>query len=393
MKVTLRALPAETILSTIFPLTQYAFHPSPPFEDKEEWMNRVKERENVSCHAVFEDETAMAVASSRPMTQNIRGKLFPASGIWGVATHPAARRKGYCRQAVCSLLKANRDDGNAFSNLYPFRESFYERLGYVTFPAVKLIHLSPASLAPLLKIKEEGEIDLKMIGEAIDTYREFIKEIRLSQHGMAFFDAVDQGAISRNNLWVAAARFDGKVEGVMVYHISGEEITRFKFNAVRFYTHTSRARYLLLNWIARHVDQTDRVEIRLRPDEYPETWLSDIQIKLDNTDRPGMGRVLDVSRIGGMMVGQGSFSARISDPACPWNEGCWRFEGRNGLLEVSPASDADCQLTIQGLTALVLGAHDLQDLPLRGWGDPSPELQVVMRRLFPPAVPYLHENF
>ena len=45
MKVTLRALPAEAILNTMFPLTQYA-HLSPPFEDKEEWMNRVKEREN-----------------------------------------------------------------------------------------------------------------------------------------------------------------------------------------------------------------------------------------------------------------------------------------------------------------------------------------------------------
>jgi hypothetical protein len=47
-----------------------------------------------------------------------------------------------------------------------------------------------------------------------------------------------------------------------------------------------------------------------------------------------MGRVVDVARIGGMETGPGGFTARVSDPLCPWNEGVWRFETVDGKLQV-----------------------------------------------------------
>jgi predicted acetyltransferase len=103
--------------------------------------------------------------------------------------------------------------------------------------------------------------------------------------------------------------------------------------------------------------------------------------------------VLDIEKIGGMNVGEGSFSAQIIDPLCPWNEGTWKFESNDGKLEVRNTSKAECQLTVQGLTALIAGAHDPQDFPLRGWGDPKPALQTRMRTMFPNANPFMHENF
>jgi hypothetical protein len=53
----------------------------------------------------------------------------------------------------------------------------------------------------------------------------------------------------------------------------------------------------------------------------------------------------------------------------------------------------DCELSIQGLSALVYGTQDPGDFAVRGWGDPSPEVQAAMRTLFPPATPHLHELF
>ena len=99
------------------------------------------------------------------------------------------------------------------------------------------------------------------------------------------------------------------------------------------------------------------------------------------------------AKISGMEAGEGSFSARIIDPLCPWNEGTWNFSGREGRLQVSKASQVDCDLTIQGLTALIAGVHEPQDIPLRGWGNPDPEMQSSQRILFPPLVPYMHEMF
>ena len=393
MTPTIRHLQGDEMLDALYTLNQYAFHPSPPPYNKDEWLSFVRGRRGITCHAVFEDDKPVSAAASTCMTQNIRGKLFPVSGVWGVATSPTVRRKGYCREVMGSLLNAERESGKVFTNLYPFRESFYERLGYVAFPLTKIAHFTPDSLTPLLKMDSDGQLELKLISEGFEAYRTYLVQMRQSRHGMTFFDFPDPNAINRNTLWAGLAMFGGQLEGVMLYRLQGEEVGKFNLSAIRFYYQTSRARYLMLNWIARHVDQADRVELWLPADEYPETWLADMAVKVESAVRPGMCRVLDVAQIGGMQVGEGSFTARVIDPLCPWNEEIWRFEGQAGRLLVSKTGQADCELTIQGLSALVSGTHDPQDFPLRGWGSPTPELQAIQRRIFPRLCPFMHEVF
>jgi hypothetical protein len=145
--------------------------------------------------------------------------------------------------------------------------------------------------------------------------------------------------------------------------------------------------------MARHVDQAREVEIWLPPFERPETWLSDLRVRAELLDHIPMGRVVDVAGIGGMQVGPGRFTARIRDPLCPWNEGTWQFESVDGLLQVSQAKEADCELKIQALSALVYGTNDPGDFELRGWGTPPAGIQAVMRSIFPPLLPYLGEIF
>jgi predicted acetyltransferase len=210
---------------------------------------------------------------------------------------------------------------------------------------------------------------------------------------MAFFDFGNQTAANRNPVWTALARFDGEIEGLMLYSLQGEEVGKFNFRASRFYYKTSRARYLMLNYIARHIDQASSAELWLPPDETPETWLSDLQVKIESPARAPMGRVIDVAKISGMEVGEGSFTIKVNDPLCPWNEGAWRFDACDGRLVVSPSPSAICELTIQGLSALVAGTHDPEDFALRGWGNPDPALQTILRKMFPRMTPFLHEMF
>jgi predicted acetyltransferase len=391
--ISIRALQGEEFLDVHYDLGMYAFRASPPFANKEDWAKIVRERKGVTYHALFEDDNAVAGAASTAMTQNVRGKLFPAGGVWGVATLPAARRKRYSKQVLTSLLSAEKEAGKAFSNLYPFRESFYERLGYVTHPLPIIARVAPSALAPLLGKDFGGEVELQLSGEAFDTYREYLTKMRPQVHGMAFFDVGDKLVAQQNKSWVALAKADGEIEGLMLYNLHGEEVTKFNFCAYRFYYSTSRGRYLLLDWIARHIDQADRAEIWLPPYEHPETWLADMQVKIESQVRAPMSRILNVAEIGGMETGMGSFSARVIDPICPFNKGTWKFESTDGKLQVSKATEADCELTIQGLTALVFGTHDPQDFPLRGWGNPTSEIQTSMHTMFPPLTPFLHENF
>jgi predicted acetyltransferase len=393
MSIATRAIQGQEMLDVLFALNQYGFHPTPPFQKKEDWEAIVRERKGVTSYAVFEDDKPVAVVAGTAMIQNMRGKLFPASGVWGVATDPSVRRKGYCRQAMASLLAAEYESGKVFSNLYPFRESFYERLGYVSYPLMKIAKFIPSSLSPILRMDLPGKIELQLIGEVFEPYREYLKGMLQSRHGMACFTIGDQAAANRNLFWLAQAKFDGVTEGLMMYRLQGEEISRFNFYVGRFYYRTSRARYLMLNWIARHVDQADRVEIWLTDDEYPELWLADLQVKMESPVRAAMSRVLSVEKIGGMNVGKGSFNAKVVDPLCPWNEGIWRFESEDGNLQVSKASKANCELTIQGLSALIAGTRAPADFPLIGWGANDATIQSVQRTMFPAERPYMHENF
>src|SRR4030042_3632706 len=214
MDITIRHLQGEEMLEALYAMNSYSLHPSPPLQNKEDWFSIVRKRQGITCYAVFEDETPVSIAGSTPMTQNMRGMLFSVSGIWGVATTPQARRKGYCRRSMASLLSAERDSGKVFSNLYPFRESFYERLGYVSFPLTKIARFSPLSLSPLLKINFGGEIKLEYIGEAYDCYRDYLAQMRTHTHGMAGFDFGDQARANQNLLWLPPGVFLGEGGGV-----------------------------------------------------------------------------------------------------------------------------------------------------------------------------------
>jgi hypothetical protein len=148
--IVIRRLEGDEMLEAMYSLTSYALHASPPLTDQAEWNEIVRPRQDVTYMALFEDGVPASGAAATAMIENVRGKLFAAHGVWGVATAPAARRNGYCRRAMAALLAAGRADGQVFSTLYPFRESFYERLGYVTFPLTRIARFAPPTLEPLL---------------------------------------------------------------------------------------------------------------------------------------------------------------------------------------------------------------------------------------------------
>jgi hypothetical protein len=391
--ITIRQVEGQEMLDIVYLLDNYAFRPSPPFPNRDEWDERMKTRKGSTYYALFDGEDPVAVELCIPMTQNLRGKLFKMGGFAGVASHPKARRKGYVRQLIAHAYQKFKDDGVVVSCLYPFRESFYERLGYVTFPQTRQAIFSTVDLAPLLKKDFRGEVEMVLIGDAYDEYRDYVKQMMPGVHGMSIFDHSQKESAQSNRSWVATARVDGELVGLMIYTTKGDEMMNYTIQATRFYYRTSQGKYLLLAWLARHIDQATKAKLWLPAFEQPNTWLHDIRPKLEPVFVSPMGRVLDVSGIEGMEVGPGSFTAKVEDPHCPWNNGTWKFEGRDGLLEVAPAQNPDLTLSIQGLSALVYGVNDPADFAIRGWGNPSPELITVLQEMFPPKLPYLHEYY
>jgi predicted acetyltransferase len=393
--LTIRRVEGQEMLDLLFWLDHYAFHPTPPFPERQEWEKRIRTRRTTPYYAGFEGEKGVAILCCPRFTQNLRGRSYRMVGFADVSTHPEARRKGYSRALIRHVFEQMRQEGDVLSSLYPFRESFYERLGYVTFPQSRQAIFNPAVLAPLLEQELEGEVSLSLIGEGFETYLAYTRQMQPQIHGMALFsdEESQRQAAQANRSWLALAKVRGEVEGLMVYSLRGEEMMNYDLRAVRFYYRSSRAKYLLLAWLARHIDQAGRVALWLPAYEQPNTWMADMRPKLEPVFVAPMGRVLDVSGLGGMQTGEGAFSARIVDDDCPWNSGSWTFNGESGELAVGPGKDPAFTLTIQGLSALVYGVSDPADFYLRSWGDPPEQMQVLLRRMFPQKLPYLHEYY
>ena len=290
-RVEIRDLSGDEALEAMYPLTAYAFGATPPLRDKAEFITTGRLRPAGRSTVAFEDGRPAAVVSALPMTQNVRGGLFGASAILGVASDPATRRQGYVRDAMAAMLRATRDDRQPFSALYPFRESFYERMGYVTLSRGHLLKVAPANLTPLLKRELGGRVERLSIADGYDLARAYALGVRQRTHGMAVFDRPEkEHALHHNDYWIALAFHGREVIGAMPYSIRHEPGTGNVLKGPRFLYDTSQARYLLLQWIARHADQVAQAEIRVAAFERPDTWLTDARSSVEFSGTPMRAR-------------------------------------------------------------------------------------------------------
>jgi predicted acetyltransferase len=388
--ITIRRLVGAEIVSDYAPLHQYSLSGSatPPIN-----LTRYEKYPDVyeesAVLALFEDNKVVATTFGIPMTQNVRGTIYPMVGIAGVTSDPVTRRKGYMRRLMQATHHYFYERGFPVATLYPFRETFYERMGYTTFTHFRRVKFKTAHLAPLLKMNLAGNVEYMHIRDGWDIYLNFLRERQQSIHGMGFFEPeYFKMLYDFAENWLAVARDEsGTVIGVMPYKITGYFET---FLVQSFFTSNSLGRYLLLNWIARHTDQTTEVDMKLAPTERPETWLSDMQVKADpDIWITALGRVLDIQKLNGMNVGDGQLCVEVTDEQCAWNQGIFTLTGADGKLTVSAGGSPECTLTIQGLSALIYGTHDPHDFQFRGWGKPSAATLATMQQMFPLTQPYL----
>ncbi|NBE82606.1 GNAT family N-acetyltransferase [Micromonospora rubida] len=385
--------------STSFPLQAYAFEASPMRPERAEEFGRYLPYNEANRTLVAEEggET-LAVVSAIPMRQNLRGTVLPMAGVAGVATHPLARRRGHVRALLHRLLDEMRDDGHLVSALYPFRASFYERFGYVGLPRARTVTFTPADLAPLLRADLPGELSWERTGTGYATHRAFTERCLTERHGFALFPETRAVSLrDDDDRWLVTARVDGATVGVLTYRIDdhGGELAGDDLLVADPY-----ARALILQFLARHVDQVGRVRLRVAADEMPELWLTDLAVHVEaRVARPGsaapMARLLSLDALAGLPSGPGR--ARIALTGDRWLGGSHLLDGTTGRLELMPDSATGAAptatLTAAGLSALAYGVLDPAEVDVRGLGQVPADAAVELRRLFPRRLPYLYADF
>lgn len=393
--IDVREVSGEEFVDTGRPIASFAFGASPHREEVD--VDRIAP---FFTHArflvAFIDGTPQATLTTHQMTQNVRGKLLPMGGIAAVASMPSGRRRGAVRQLFERQFERYHEAGPPISTLYPFRDSFYERLGYASLPTARYLTVNPEALAPLVRLDKPGCCEQIEMKDGFDEWRAFLERYQRHTHGFALKHVSNARRWQdANDWWVAFARDDsGEVVGAMTYKITGYG---GKLIAGTFYTSNALGRYQLLDWVGRHADQVKEAVIEVAPDDLPETWYRDLNgtVRTDAEDAwvGPMARVIDVAGLSGIGASDGEVTLKIQDHFCPWNDGVFTFRGEDGDLTVTPGGTAKAGITIQGLSALVFLGADPATFPFRGWGDPDPATSDSLRALFPPVVPDIHETF
>jgi hypothetical protein len=154
---------------------------------------------------------------------------------------------------------------------------------------------------------------------------------------------------------------------------------------------------LLLQFFARHVDQVSRVVATVPAWEIPELWATDLAaatqaaISFPVAAAP-MARVLSVEPLAGNPAGPGQVTVEVIGD--PFVSGRYFLDGTSGVLEVTKgAKEPEVTLTAAGLSGLIYGVIDPDDLVVRGFGDVPCSARPGLRALFPRRIPYLFASF
>jgi predicted acetyltransferase len=393
----IREIGAAERVAVSLPLQAYAFQSTPASDQLVKALERKQRFYDGNLTLVAEEDgAAVAQVDGLPMRQNVRGTVYPMAGVANVATLPRARRRGYARALVNELLGRMRDSGHAVATLYPFRASFYQRFGFVGLPTVRSVSFPPQAFAGLLRADLPGEVTLALAADGYDSYQAVTERVLERRHGFSvlpgFRAAELREAASR---WIVTAWDGGAPVAATTYRVTGFGGV---MSAGDLLAVSPLGRALLLRFFATHIDQVTSVEAFVAPDDLPELWATDLtgvtkaEVSFPAAGAP-MARVLALPPLQGMAAGRERVTVAVAGD--PFIAGGYVLDGRSGTLEVTPAGEAGAEatLTAAGLSALVYGVLDPEDIVIRGLGDIPADPAARLRTLFPPQVPYLYARF
>ncbi len=87
MEIMIRQLEGDELLESLYALNSYSLHASPPFQNKEEWMEIVRERQGMTCFAIFDGETPVSIVVSTPRRRICVESYTPHPGFGECLQH------------------------------------------------------------------------------------------------------------------------------------------------------------------------------------------------------------------------------------------------------------------------------------------------------------------
>lgn len=321
---------------------------------------------------LFVDGQIASALKIHAYVMNFDGQDCELGGIGGVLSNPEIRGKGYASALCTDALKDMYHRGQIFSYLGPFQSSFYQKLGY-EHCLTKIKWTIPLDYLPKktdLKIRHYENTPQEQ-QEIIRTYEAFgrkynMADVRSESRWETFFEAhssYDTACFS----WLHGE--PDQADGFLSYQYIEHPDSLSDIRVTNFYFTNGKSLLDMLAFLRGFSQIAKQAEIVLPADVDLTGILADFYggygrkgVKREVLPS-GMHRVVDVRKVleNACYRGKGSVALQISDPQCPWNNGCFRVEFDGRCTKIEEGTNADIQMSINTFTAMILGCRSLEN--------------------------------
>lgn len=286
-----------------------------------------------------------------PFSAFVRGQRVPLTGVGSVAVSPEHRRRGVGETLMRAALRELRQRGSAFSILYPFRGSYYRKIGYGVIEVVHQLAISPSNLPAS---EESRQVRRLMLPDRLAVQALYE---RVAQQGHFALARGPEWWAQR--LWnypgdwvVYEGRRRGLIEGYVHYEVDcSHGPFRLALALSEFVAATPEAHRGLVGHLASLCDQVQEIHYATPGDNI---WLA--LLKTAQNLHPGaeMGITSDSGGVanGAMLrvtdvklgleslpvapAARGEVVLEVEDAVLPQNARAWKVSARDGHLKVRP---------------------------------------------------------
>lgn len=319
----------------------------------------------------------------------------PCGAIFGVASDPAMRGRGFAGALLTRCLRIMHERGQFLSSLWPFDFRYYRGYGW-EWTGETRHYAVPLELIPSTPEADRVE---GVYEDAIPCLNSIYERMAARYHGMLvrspkrWEDLTGMAGGRRRAVYVY--RRDNDEEGYMILRYGEKED---ELHADELIALTRRAYAGLLGVARRHAMTAKKLLYSAPMDDPLRAILNhwDVETRIEPS---GMGRVVDakaaLEAIRPPEDARGEAVVSIADGRAPWNEGTWRIVAEGGRVEAARTNRVPgVALDIQALTQAYWGTPSLEEL--RRWErvEPRDESQfALLARILPSAPAWLHDDF
>jgi len=377
-------------------LMRYAFEPAKNNYEDLKWPAEKMPMD--WFYGAFAEETLVAGVGFFIFDIRMRSQDFNVYGITMVGSKPEFRNRGIIRELMIKIFKDMNENNIPISVLYPFKHSFYERLGYKQVDESIFYEFKISDI-----LYKETDYSMKEVGRINDDIRSVYDRVILN------FDYITKRP---EFLWSYLYKDNYKF---ICYHRNqpvGYAIIKFT-KTDPWLKHPDKTIFILetfwldhiakqtiFNFLWSHRDQRKYIAVALPKSENIIDLLKIPRIKTRYIGDLSQLRIIDVKAVlENIKYPLQDFTIRfqIFDDLCPWNNGFFtlRSEDKDITITFSESLEmsVDVKIDIKYFAQLLAGFRTVKDLSDFGFIFVDNEKIEILQNLFPLTNNYLHDFF